>query len=91
MTQSAMTRAAMTRAATVIDTLSHLEPDALANVTLSAVATLVGQNDLSIARAALAAWGDKLAHQPAVLSALVRLSGSGGQTDRQFVAVQEPE
>jgi len=60
----------------VVDALSHLEADALAGITLNAVDALVQQNDISIARAAVASWTPKLeAAHPDVISALARVAG----------------
>ena len=65
-----------------VDALSLLEPNALANITLPAIDMLVQQQDLSIARAAVGAWAEKLSSgatekesyaHAAVLDALSRL------------------
>ena len=73
-----------------VDTLTLLPPDALAAVTLTAIDRLVQQQDLSIAKAAVSAWANKLEAGTnaygAVMDALSRLgvqadtraSGTGG-------------
>ena len=59
-----------------VDALSGLEADALAPITLTAVDTLVSQHELSLARAAVAAWSPKLVGKHAdVMSALAQISG----------------
>ena len=58
-----------------VDALAQLEADALAPITLTAVDTLVAKHELSLARAAVAAWSPKLEHHPEVMRALAQVSG----------------
>lgn len=65
-----------------VDALSHLDANALAPITLIAVDALVGQQDVSIARAAVASWMPKLGAHEEVMRALSRLI-PGAEEERQ--------